>query len=511
MSEPIVPGFYPDPTICRVGEDYYLAHSSFEYFPGAPIWHSRDLIRWTQLGHILDRRSQSRRGDGRSSGGLYAGTLRYHDGRFWYVTTNCSDFYAGQLVVQAIDPAGPWSDPVWVPEAIGIDPDLCWDDVGHCYLTWKAMDFADEEVGILQARLDPATGRLKGPAYPVWQGSGLGAAEGPHLFQAGGYWYLVLAEGGTERGHAVTIARSHHPSGPFEGCPDNPILTHRSTIHPTQNTGHADFVQLADGGWAAVYLAARPRGSTPGFHVLGRETFLAGVDWIDGWPIVNEGQFQVPPVETSFDEQFDRADLHPRWVVPGGEPAASVRRLPGGGIVVLPEGTGSGGATGAAGLLCTRVRDLRWIARATVDSPGRFLLRLDDRHSYGLDRHEDRVEATARIGDLDVIVGSVPVELGPVDLQIEAVDAASATMPLGNAGPDDVVLSVVGRDGPHELARLDGRYLSTEVASGFTGRMLTLASTTEPAHFRALSYRARHNTYPQPVPGSGRATTKEYA
>ena len=122
--EPIVPGFYPDPTICRVGDDYYLAHSSFEYFPGVPIWHSRDLLRWTQIGHILTRRSQFVRGDGRPSNGIYAGTLRHHEGRFWYITTNVSDYDAGQLIVQADDPAGPWTEPVRVPEAIGIDPDL---------------------------------------------------------------------------------------------------------------------------------------------------------------------------------------------------------------------------------------------------------------------------------------------------------------------------------------------------------------------------------------------------
>ncbi|MEV4016847.1 family 43 glycosylhydrolase [Nonomuraea angiospora] len=473
-TTPIVPGFYPDPTVCRVGDDYYLAHSSFEYFPGVPIWHSRDLLRWTQLGHVLTRRSQFARGDGRSSGGIYAGTLRHHGGRFWYVTTNVGDHDGGQLIIQADDPAGPWSDPVRVPQAIGIDPDLAWDDAGQCYLTWKALSFTEGEGGIMQARLDLATGRLLEPAYPVWQGSGLSAAEGPHLYEVDGLWYLLLAEGGTERGHAVTVARGPHPSGPFEGCPANPILSHRSTIHPTQNTGHADLVRAPDGGWAAVYLGARPRGSTPGFHVLGRETFLAGVNWVGGWPVFDEDRYDVPSANTAFTDRFDRPALDPRWVVPGGEPAVTVT---------------ADGLRIAEGLLCTRVRDLRWSAEATLESSGRFLLRLDHRHHYGLARYGDRVEASARVGDLDVVLATAFVPDGPVVLRIEAAPPASPTVPLGDAGPDEIVLSVGRPDGVRDLARLDGRYLSTEVASGFTGRMLALGSTTVPAHVRSVTYR----------------------
>src|SRR5690606_29267786 len=190
--------------------------------------------------------------------------------------------------------AGPWSEPVFVREAIGIDPDLAWDDDGTCYLTWHDLDFVRGGKGIIQAPVDPMTGELLAPAYPVWQGSGMIAAEGPHLHRVGDWWYLMLAEGGTERGHSVTIARAPHPSGPYEACPHNPILTRRSTGHPVQNTGHADLVERSDGSWAAVYLGVRVQGSTPGFHVLGRETFLAGVEWIDGWPQFDVGHFDVP-------------------------------------------------------------------------------------------------------------------------------------------------------------------------------------------------------------------------
>ena len=483
-SEPILPGFYPDPTICRVGEDYYLVNSSFEYFPGAPLWHSRDLVSWTQLGHVLDRRSQFDRGDGSPSAGLYAGTLRHHDGRFWYVTTNVGGS-GGQLLVSSHDPAGPWSEPVLIPAATGIDPDLAWDADGACFLTWKAMSRAEGEIGILQSRLDTQSGELLDPPYPVWQGSGLSAAEGPHLYFIDGYWYLLLAEGGTERGHAVTIARGRHPRGPFEGCPVNPVLSHRSSIDPVQNTGHADLVQTPAGDWAAVYLGVRTRGWTPGYHVLGRETFLAGVQWRDGWPAFDVNHFQVPQVETGFMEDFAATELDHRWVVPGGDADSVIQRDAESGILVrppLPDGEPW------TGLLCTRVRDLRWRAEASIEGAGRFLVRVDHRHYYGLAHGAGFVEAIARIGDLDSVVARVSVPSGPVDLRIEAVDSSGWPVPSGNAGPDQIVLSLVQSGVAEELARLDGRYLSTEVASGFTGRVLALGATAEPLRVRSLRY-----------------------
>ena len=264
---PIISGFHPDPTICRVGEDYYLATSSFEYFPGAPIFHSRDLVTWTQIGNILDRRSQFRLGNAGPSTGIYAGTLRHHDGRFWFITTNVSEFGEGHLLVHAEDPAGPWSEPILIPEATGIDPDLA---LGRRRYVLPHL---------ARARLHPwgprhppgtrstsTTGRFLEPAYPVWQGSGMAAAEGPHLYQIGEYWYLVLAEGGTERGHCVTVARASSPRGPFESCPWNPVFTHRSSTHPVQNVGHADLVQTptATGppSTSVRAPAGRPRAST---------------------------------------------------------------------------------------------------------------------------------------------------------------------------------------------------------------------------------------------------------
>lgn len=473
---PILPGFHPDPTVCRVGDDYYLATSSFEYFPGVPVFHSTDLMSWTQIGHVLTRRSQFEEGAGGPSGGIYAGTLRHHAGRFYYATTNINVHGRGQMILQSEDPAGPWSDPVYVPGAIGIDPDLAWDDEGRCLLTWHVLDFERGGQAIRQAQVDVDSGELLTPAVDVWQGSGLPAAEGPHLYHIGPWWYLMLAEGGTERGHCATIARSPSPDGPYEPHPSNPIFTHRSTVEPVQNVGHADLVQTPDGEWAAVYLGVRPAGSTPGFHALGRETFLAGIGWLGEWPVFIQERFEIPRTPSAFHDDFTAGMLDHRWVVPHGDPSV-VEPREGGGIT-LSEG----------GLLCCRVQDLRWTADAAMAGDGTFGLRIDPRHGYHLELSGDQARAVACIGDVTTTVAAVPVSAADVTLRIQAVDPGTLPVPLGHAGPDDIVLSVVADCEATELARLDGRYLCTEVASGFTGRMLALGSETTATAVRSVTY-----------------------
>ena len=286
---PVLPGFYPDPSVCRVGDEYVLAASSFTYFPGVPIFRSHDLVTWTQVGHALDRPSQLDLSgtEGFSSGGILAPTIRYHDGRFWMITTVLRSGGVDSFFVTATDAAGPWSEPTPVGVQ-GIDPDLAWDDDGNCWVHCSAGG-----PGILRYRIDDRTGDvLDGPVL-AWTGSGLQFPEAPHLFLRGDWWYLLIAEGGTERGHAVSIARGPSPIGPWEGCPANPILSHRSTDHPVQSTGHGDLVEAVDGSWWMVLLGTRPRGITPGYHVLGRETFLVPVDWVDGWPVVGALELEM--------------------------------------------------------------------------------------------------------------------------------------------------------------------------------------------------------------------------
>ncbi|MFD0820216.1 family 43 glycosylhydrolase, partial [Micromonospora zhanjiangensis] len=317
---PVLPGFHPDPSVCRVGEDYYLVCSSFEYVPGVPIFHSRDLVAWRQIGNVLDRPGQLELpADTDASCGIFAPTIRHHDGRFWVVTTNVS--IGRHLIVTATDPAGPWSDPVHL-DLPHVDPSLAWDDNGDCWLTTSGVD---------AYRIDPATGTvLEGP-LPMWSGTGGQYPEAPHLYRVGDWWYLLVSEGGTHTGHAVSIARARSPRGPFEPGPGNPFLTHRSTDRPVQATGHADLVQAVDGGWWMILLGIRAKGQWPPYHVLGRETFLVPVRWVDGWPVVDpveeltavpagSGPVEVPTAPWVRRDDFDEPRLAPEWISPRGRP-----------------------------------------------------------------------------------------------------------------------------------------------------------------------------------------------
>jgi xylan 1,4-beta-xylosidase len=282
---PVLSGVYPDPSVVRVGEWFYLVNSSFEMFPGVPLHRSRDLVHWEPLGYVLTRDSQLPLATARPSGGIFAPTIRYHAGTYYMITTNVS--HRGTFFVTATDPAGPWSEPIWITGPGGIDPSLFFDDDGKVYLTSTGS-----APGIYQAQIDVASGKQLTPPRVVWKGTGGRYPEGPHLYKIAGRYYLMISEGGTEYGHMVTMARASSPWGPFEPCPRNPILTHRDTplSQPIQATGHADLVEDGEGNWWMVFLGIRPQGGYY-WHHLGRETFLAPVRWdAQGWPVVNEGK-----------------------------------------------------------------------------------------------------------------------------------------------------------------------------------------------------------------------------
>ena len=278
-SNPVIPGFHPDPSVCKAGDDYYLVNSSFQYFPGVPLFHSKDLVHWEQIGNCLTRPSQLDLTNANSGSGIFAPTIRYNDGVFYMITTNVSG--KGNFLVHTTDPRSEWSEPVWLEQG-GIDPSLYFED-GKCFMVSNPDGY------INLCEIDPMTGKQLSSSKRIWNGTGGRYAEGPHIYKKDGWYYLLISEGGTELGHKVTIARSRYIDGPYQGNPANPILTHANESgqsSPIQGTGHADLVEGTDGSWWMVCLAYRIMPGT--HHTLGRETYLAPVRWDkDAWPVVN--------------------------------------------------------------------------------------------------------------------------------------------------------------------------------------------------------------------------------
>jgi xylan 1,4-beta-xylosidase len=500
FSNPVLSGMYPDPTICRVGRDFYLATSSCEYFPGVPIFHSRDLVNWRQLGHVLTRRSQLDLSGVRSSAGLYAPTLRYHDGTFFLVTTHAG---RGHFVVTARNPRGPWSEPCWLP-GDGIDPSLAFLD-DRIYFTHigKGSDF--DHPFTYQTELAPE-GEGFAPtrkARVIWKGTGGIWPEGPHLYRRGAWYYLLTAEGGTSYGHSVVVARAKQPYGPFEPSPHGPLVTHRDTPrHPIQATGHADFVDLDDGSTWAVLLAIRPSGGR--HHHIGRETFLAPVHWgDDGWPRMPAGvelQMEGPPLPRSGPqtpaarEPFRPGKLPMHWVfVRNPTPRSwSLRERPG--FLRLWGAAAGLSDVASPALVCRRQRQLETTARTRLSFDPRY-----PNEQAGLCiRASDRFHVT-----LLVCAG----ERGGRELRLaRTIDGRTRMLGRLRLGRGDAMLEVratardysfLGGTGRRleELGRVPTRLLSAETIlertgrHHFTGTMIGLLATgngrraTVPADF----------------------------
>jgi len=305
ITNPILPGFNPDPSIVRVGQDYYIATSTFEWFPGVQVHHSRDLVRWKLIGRPLSRPSQLNMIGNADSDGVWAPCLSYADNRFWLIFTDvkmrAESFKVDHNYLStATDILGPWSDPVYLNSS-GFDPSLFHDDDGRKWLVnmdWDWRPGRNRFAGILLQEYDDSQKALVGPIHRIFTGTDLGKTEGPHLYKRNAYYYLLTAEGGTGHDHAVTVARSPSILGPYQVAPNNPILTSRGfKTAELMKAGHGDLVETPD-GWYLVHLCSRPighgvRGNDEGWSILGRETAIQKILWNDdGWPELEHGSKQ---------------------------------------------------------------------------------------------------------------------------------------------------------------------------------------------------------------------------
>jgi beta-xylosidase len=507
---PILAGFYPDPSMVRVGDDYYLVTSSFAYFPGIPIFHSKDLVDWTQIGHVLDRRSQLNLDSAGISRGLFAPAIRYNAGTFYMIVTLVDR--GGNFFVTATNPAGPWSDPVWLPSVDGIDPSFFFDDDGKAYVInngppietprysgHRAIWIQEFDIGA-KKMVGPRTMIVNGGTdlskNPIW-------IEAPHIFKRNGFYYLICAEGGTAYQHSEVVFRGSAPTGPWTPYAGNPILTQRHLDRgrpfPITTTGHADFVDTPSGEWWAVFLGVRPYDDD--LFNTGRETFLMPVRWVDDWPVITTGNELVPyahrrpalprqptpPIPTSGNftvrDEFDSPTLPMHW------------------MTIRGPGTQWYDLTSSPGSLTLRSRAATFQPSDQPSFVGRRQQHADFSAStamtYAPLREGDKAGMVAFQNDQFYYFLAVARVNGQTVVQLEkhagpGEGTIVASAPLTGAGP--VYLKIQGHGAlydfsygtrPHEWKLLqhdaDGTVLSTKVAQGFVGAMIGLYAYS-PSH-----------------------------
>ncbi|WP_429594951.1 glycoside hydrolase family 43 protein [Sphingomonas zeicaulis] len=492
---PILSGYYPDPSVTRVGDDYYLVLSSFAHFPGLPIFTSRDLVNWRQIGNAIDRPGQLDFTGLRTSQAVFAPDISYHDGVFYIVNT-CVEC-RGNFVITARNPAGPWSDPIWLPFE-GIDPSIYWEN-GRAYIVNNRAPSEPPRYpghrAIWIQEFDWRTGRMIGDSTqlinggvdiskkPVW-------IEGPHIFLEKGWYYLTAAEGGTSVNHSQVVFRSRSLKGPFVPYAGNPILTQRdldpSRADPVTSAGHATLIKTQAGEWWATFLAVRPYEGD--YYNIGRETFLLPVRWKDGWPVILPAgasipfavaapklPFQPPSAlpttgDFSYADEFDGDRLAMQWVGVR-TPRSPVYHLDRGDLV-LGRGAPIGDLSGTPAFVGRRQQHHRATMSTTVSfRPSR------DGERAGLAAMQSDLNflffGVTRIGGKDV-VALYTTEKGDEKLIASAPLEGSAPLTLtiradGGRMAFDYV-TPAGRRVLHE--NLDVGFLSTKVATGFVGTVV---------------------------------------
>lgn len=494
---PILTGYYPDPSVMRVGDDYYLVNSSFAHYPGLPIFKSKDLVNWTQIGNAIDRPEQLDFKGRRTSQAVFAPDISYHDGIFYIVNT-CVEC-KGNFVITAKDPAGPWSNPIWLPFE-GIDPSIYWEGDKAYIVNNRSPDEKpryDGHRAIWVQEYDWRAGKMVGGStqlvnggvdiakQPVW-------IEGPHIFRKDGYYYLTAAEGGTSVNHSQVVLRAKNLRGPYVPFAGNPILTQRD-LDPARpdmigSAGHAELVQTQNGDWWATFLAVRPYDADDHYNI-GRETFLLPVGWKDGWPVIlphgqaiphalkapNLPAQPKPALPTSGDfayvEEFDGAALPMEWI--GIRTPNKPFYHLAGGALALDSGAPLGDLNGVPAFIGRRQQHsnatfsttLRYAPAKDGDRAGLAAVQSDRSNLFfGLTRIAGKPVValyTRDAADTDTLVASAPVTTSdPVTLTIRATG--------GTIGFDYSVggMTKTLKDG------VDATLLSTKKAGGFVGTVV---------------------------------------
>lgn len=533
LVNPVLAGFYPDPSIVKVGTNYYLINSTFSYFPGIPIFQSKDLKNWKQIGNVINRPSQMNFLGARMTRGLFAPAISYHDGTYYVTCTKIDK--GGNFVVTAKDPSGPWSDPVWLPEVKGIDPSLFFDEENQkAYIIYNSGPPDDKPLydghrTIRMYEFDPQARKVKGEEKivvnggvdiskkPIW-------IEGPHILKANGWYYLYAAEGGTSVNHSEVVFRSKSATGPYIPYEKNPVLTQRNLPtnrkDPVTSSGHAQFVEGPDGKTYAVFLAVRPYSEN--FYNTGRETFIAPVTWTtDGWPVVNAGSNGI-----SYSYSADFREVKQKDALPQSGNFSYTLKF---GRQLDPT------------LLFLRTCDS---TSFSLDAKEGLRLKLKPETCMGLGnpsfiaKRQQHISCAAET-ELSFSSGSENEKAGLVIFQDEhhfyylcrSVDQGKPVIQLFKSGAENETMELLGQatlsDGKSNVAlritaagalysfsfaekpgkwvvlkdRVDGEFLSTQIAGGFIGCVFGMYATSDGrpsdkwASFRYLRYSGNDPAY----------------